>query len=234
MPRTLLLLMIGSVTAVMLTIPAMAQSIDPKQYFDKDYAVAPEYRPQNSVPSVNLPGRGGVKSPSGDTSTARSYPSTPQETANSAQAQQGGAPQMPVDNRPKTTLSVVVNSLELEHLTAVVKKVESLAKSKRVSVLSVMHIGTPENMSAAMTELLYSLDIGVVYTEVLPTDLPIATSPTWIFQTAQGKYIVEGGMDPERFISPSGDYVAVGLPSSAPVAGNPPRGNNPGATMEGM
>lgn len=205
-----------------------SQQIDPKQYFEKDYAVAPSYRPGES----------------GGNSSDQSNPTAPTNQNGRTQRIQGRAilsPQLgnpnpvttpgavPTYSYPKTRLLVVVNSLDPIHLQAVVKKVELLARSKRMSVTGVMHIGDPKALTQEMTQTLHALGVGTVYAEVIPASLPITTSPTWVFETNEGKYIVEGGMDPERFISPTGDYLAPVLGGATQVTDPKPE-----ITIEGL
>ncbi len=177
---------------------AFGQPIDPKTFYDKDYAVSPNYRPGSKEPTSPSSTNPTTSNQAARIPGANALPST-------------GLQQTPANNpleaiSSDTWVEVVVNSLDEKHFMDVIAEVLNVARSQRANILSVSHIGDYRVMSDEIKKQLAEFDITVVDALIPPHKLTLLQSPTWIFNTAQGRYVVEGAPSIEQCLSPTGEF----------------------------
>jgi hypothetical protein len=141
-------------------------------------------------------------------STANNVTSVANTQAKSA----GTPPQISGEAKPdaKPQLSDIprvelyVNSADTNHLNLAVSRAVELHKKRKIFLIGISHIGDyrtlSPDMSAELTRLAirYTAAPSVLYGE------HIKQSPTWAFVSPEGARLVEGCIDPERYINTNG------------------------------
>jgi hypothetical protein len=112
-----------------------------------------------------------------------------------------------VVERPKTTyLELYVNSKDPKHFNAIIERAVRLQQSNVIPISAVYHIGDFNSVTPDIQGKLWRTKLKLFALSGVPSDLPITTSPAWVFVTRGGRRIVEGATSIESFIDDSGEF----------------------------
>jgi hypothetical protein len=180
----LYVLMLGSF------IPSIviAQDTAPKNFYKRDYAIAPGAEGRDETPVSRA--------------APRKMPSS---------AQQSGTPipqrkATPVAKKRGVVISVHVNSADTEHLTKVLDEVFALYDGRTAFITAVNHIGDYRNVTPEMESELARRNITLMAGGEPPYNARGTVSPAWIIQTKQGTHIAEGIISIHSFFNEFGEY----------------------------
>lgn len=167
-----------------------AQDNAPKNFYKKDYAVAPgaegREEPQPTKEAVPKKGRG-----------------TPTKETPAQGAQHKATP---TAKKRRIVVSVFVSSADKEHFTKVLEEVIALHDERTAFVTSVSHIGDYRNVSPEMENELAKRQIKLLAAAEPPSSARVTVSPAWIIQTKQGTHIAEGTVAIHSFFDEFGEY----------------------------
>lgn len=105
-------------------------------------------------------------------------------------------------NIPRVEL--FVNSADANHLNQVVARGVTLHKRRRIYLFGISHIGDYRTLSAENRAELEQLNIRYTAAPSVIYGEHIKQSPTWAFASEEGARLVEGCLDPERYINTNG------------------------------
>jgi hypothetical protein len=100
-----------------------------------------------------------------------------------------------------------VNSKDKAHFNTAFRKALKLQDLNRYAVVRLIaHIGDYRNVTDEMKQQAAAKKILLVASPMVPGDLGVTESPTWILDDGQTQHIVEGLMNPESCIDSQGAY----------------------------
>jgi hypothetical protein len=167
-----------------------AQDNAPKNFYKKDYAVAPgaegrdEPQPTKEAAANKVRGTPTKETP--------------------AQGTQHKA--TPAPKKRRIVVSVYVSSADKDHLTKVLEEVLAVHDERTALVTSVNHIGDYRNVSPEMESELAKRQIKLLAAAEPPSSARVSVSPAWIIQTKQGTHIAEGTVAIHSFFDEFGEY----------------------------
>jgi hypothetical protein len=176
-----------------------------KDFFDHDYARGIQHGAQGSAEKQKAPQLVTKPERSRAASTLEARQVSDQATAVSASNAKS-----PDKSQDKTQLwniprvELFVNSADANHLNQVVARGVTLHKKGRIYLFGISHIGDYRTLSAEnraeleQFKIRYTAAPSVIYGE------HIKQSPTWAFVSQEGSRLVEGCLDPERYIATNG------------------------------
>ncbi len=136
-----------------------------------------------------------------------------------------------VRQQPKESyLELYVNSKDQKHFTTVIDRVVRLQQSGKIPIATIYHIGDFNVVTPELRATLWRSKIKLFGLSEVPRDMPIKTSPAWVFVTLSGRRIVEGTLAIENFIDARGSF-RDGSQMQDPVAASP---TSPQQQMEGF
>lgn len=176
-----------------------------KDFFERDYARGIQHDAQGSAEKqkapqpVTKPERGRAASilearQASDQATAVS-------TSNAKSPDKSQDKTQPW-NIPRVEL--FVNSADANHLNQVVARGVTLHKRRRIYLFGISHIGDYRTLSAENRAELEQLNIRYTAAPSVIYGEHIKQSPTWAFASEEGARLVEGCLDPERYINTNG------------------------------
>ena len=189
-----------------LTTKAAAGPHD-KGFFERDYARGiPHDRPGDSVKQQKA---------------IKSTPSTPIHRAEQPQAAASGDAQgasglsgaesaqvsSSTEKRQRVEVPRVelyVNSADTNHVNQVVARAVSLHKKGRIFLIGISHIGDYRTLSPENSAEIERLTIRYTAVASVAYGDHIKSSPVWAFVSPEGARLVEGCLDPERYIDSNG------------------------------
>jgi hypothetical protein len=148
--------------------------------------------------------------------------------AQTAAAQQSSAES--AEQSKESYFELYVNSKDQKHFSAVVERAVRVQQGNTIPIAAMFHIGDFNVITPEISAKLSRARIKLFALSGVPSDLPITTSPAWVFVTLTGRRIVEGTFAIERFIDARGAY-RDGSQIPDPAAGVP---TQPAETMEGF
>jgi hypothetical protein len=101
-------------------------------------------------------------------------------------------------------VELYVNSLDANHLNQVVARAVELHKRGRVFLIGISHIGDYRTLSSDNSAQIERLQIRYTAAPSVLYGEHIKQSPTWAFVSPEGARLVEGCLDPERYIDTNG------------------------------
>jgi hypothetical protein len=101
-------------------------------------------------------------------------------------------------------VELFVNSADANHLNQVVARGVTFHKKGRIYLFSISHIGDYRTLSAENRAELEQLKIRYTAAPSVIYGEHITQSPTWAFVSEEGSRLVEGCLDPERYIDTNG------------------------------
>jgi hypothetical protein len=132
---------------------------------------------------------------------------------------------------PRTAyLELYVNSSDPKHFTAVLDRAIALQQKETIPIAAIYHIGDFNNVTPETQAKLWRARLKLFALSGVPSDLPIVTSPAWVFVTAHERRIVEGTVWIENFIDDAGEF-RDGSQMANPAGSAPP---TPKEKMEGF
>jgi hypothetical protein len=142
-------------------------------------------------------------------------------SSNSAQNSSSSSSEMPLGAGIKVErLGVVVNALQEDHTLEVLTQFRELVVDNKYAPGTMSFVGVTPVISseplALMIRRLLLLGAQTASNLTAPP-VPAKRSPVWIFETAKGQFLVEGAMNPAKFINAKGEFV----PPSTEGAGRP-------------
>lgn len=183
---------------VSLTTKASAGPQD-RGFFQKDYArgmqpdkPGPLAKPQNAVKSTPSQPTYGAAQPQ------------PAPTTDATEITPLAKSHEKLSPREVPRVELFVNSADANHLNQVVARAVSLHKKGRIFLIGISHIGDYRTLSAENNaEITQS---GIRYTAVPSVAYGdhIKSSPVWAFVSPEGARLIEGCLDPERYINTNG------------------------------
>jgi len=101
-------------------------------------------------------------------------------------------------------VELFVNSVETDHVNQVVARAVSLHNKGRIFLIGISHIGDYRTLSIENRAELEQLKIRYTAAPSVMYGEHIKQSPTWAFVSQNGARLVEGCLDPERYIDTNG------------------------------
>jgi len=101
-------------------------------------------------------------------------------------------------------VELFVNSVDTDHVNQVVARAVSLHKKGRIFLIGISHIGDYRTLSIENRAELEQLKIRYTAAPSVMYGEHIKQSPTWAFVSQNGARLVEGCLDPERYIDTNG------------------------------
>lgn len=176
-----------------------------KDFFERDYARGIQHGAQGSAEkqknaqSVSKPEQTQAVSPAGAGQSPEQVAAVSAQNAKSLEKSQG-KPQPGEIPR----LELFVNSADANHLNQVVARAITLHKRGRIYLFGISHIGDYRTLSAENRAELEQLDIRYTAAPSVIYGEHIKQSPTWAFVSPEGSRLVEGCLDPARYIDSNG------------------------------
>lgn len=130
--------------------------------------------------------------------TGQVPPSSPNQAAVSM-----SVPQLPPIMR-LSRVQLFVNSADSNHQKEVVTKALSLHRGGRMLLMAVYHIGDYRTLSGDLRKELGELKIPYRAAATIPYGEGAKRSPTWVFASLDGMRVVEGILNPERYLDNHG------------------------------
>lgn len=155
-----------------------------KDFFEKDYA---SRSPQGAARSRDLP----------TNSLAQSGVQAPAQRGNTHDAQK---------QKDKMLVTVLVNSLNRQHLIEVVEGALKLHDQKLAVVTMIEHVGDYRNFTPELQVACDRRGIVVVESPAVPIGLEYDASPLWSILTPAGRHIVQGSLSVDRYFNAWGEY----------------------------
>jgi hypothetical protein len=193
--------------AVLFPAPGATQQVNPKKFYETDYAVAPNYRPDGSTPPQQPQPQLAIQS--GSSTSANVNPNVNELAGNTAKVV---SPVDPASPAPSSFLELFVSSANQSHFEKVVSGLINFIHEKRTHVTAVYHIGDFKNVRPELQAQLEQLGVTVLPITQPPPNIKVEYSPAWVLHTMEGQYIIEGALDVAPFVSPAGEYT---LPARA-------------------
>lgn len=173
---------------------ALCQSQPSPDFYEKNYAQAPNVAGERQQAPDSARGsrsgqsavssQGGGGSPTGATGGA----------AFGAEA-------------PKMQVFLYVNSKDKSHFYTAFRKALKLQELNRYAVVRMIaHVGDYRNVTDEMKQQAAAKKILFFASPMVPADLGVTESPTWVLDDGQTQHIVEGLMNPEACIDSQGAY----------------------------
>ena|GEM_PF-4147713 len=107
----------------------------------------------------------------------------------------------------KTTyLELYVSSSDPNHFSSVIERALRVSQRNLVPIAAIYHIGNYNNVTPEIIQKLQVAKLKIFALTEVPSDLPLASSPAWIFVTSSGRRIVEGTIAIDSFIDDSGEF----------------------------
>ena len=178
---------------------ALAQDSAPRNFFKKDYAIAPGAEGRANTPVAKDSMRKGAGSPQ-----QVSGLSSPSRTTTGAK-------------KRGTVISVHVSSADREHLAKVVDEVLALYDGKTAFITSVNHIGDYKNVTPEMEGELARRNIKLIAAAETPYTAHVTVSPAWIIKTKEGTHIAEGIVEIHSFFNEFGEYSSKQVRDKGPI-----------------
>lgn len=108
---------------------------------------------------------------------------------------------------PKMQVYLYVNSKDKAHFYTAFRKALKLQELNRyAAVRMIAHVGDYRNVTDEMKQQAATKKILLVPSPMVPADLGVTESPTWVLDDGQTQHIVEGLMNPESCIDAQGAY----------------------------
>jgi hypothetical protein len=120
-----------------------------------------------------------------------------------------------------TYLELYVNSSDPAHFSAVIERALRMSQTNLVPIGAIYHIGNHNNISPEIKSKVHAAKIRLYALTEVPSDLPLTTSPAWIFVTSSGRRIVEGTLSIGSFVDEQGEF-RDGSNIRDPLADTPP------------
>lgn len=156
----------------------------PKEFFGKNYASGsqPEHIPEHQQ--------------------------SPQKERQSETSSRQQAPDNQEGKKQKSVLivSVVVNSLNKQHLTRVLETAFALHDQKIAYISTIQHFGDYRNVSSDVQIECKKRGIVIDELQELPQGLERESSPVWSILSREGRHIVTGVVALDRLINEWGEY----------------------------
>lgn len=172
-----------------------------KDFFEHDYArgirqdggggPVKERTPRPASETTNASAGSSVANPKVSTQTT---PTNPQVAKATTRLQPWELPRV----------ELYVNSADAAHLNTVVARALELHKKGRFFLIGISHIGDYRTLSADNSAEAKRLQIRYTATPSVVYGEHIKQSPTWAFVSEEGARLVEGCLDPERYIDTNG------------------------------
>lgn len=165
-----------------------------KEFYERDYAIAPGVAGQGGGAQARPRPRATRASHNGD---SRSAVGGMVEPADSSSAR---------GKKRKLLVSVTVSSSDQKHFLAVIDSIKRLNDSRLAFVTSVTHIGDYRSVTPDIENELAKRGISLSEGFVLPQQNPPPLSPMWNIRTRDGWHIAEGYVSIEQFVNEYGEY----------------------------
>ena len=172
-----------------------------KDFFERDYARGIQHDAQGSAEKQKAPQPVTKPEQSRAASTLEARQASDQTTAVSTLSAKSQDKTQPW-NIPRVEL--FVNSADANHLNQVVARGVKLHKRGRIYLFGISHIGDYRTLSAENRAELEQLNIRYTAAPSVIYGEHIKQSPTWAFASEEGARLVEGCLDPERYINTNG------------------------------
>ncbi|NDC36988.1 MAG: hypothetical protein EBZ48_02930 [Proteobacteria bacterium] len=119
-------------------------------------------------------------------------------------------------------LSLVTNGANEEHALEALTALREVIVDKELALGTVYLVGL--NSSIKLDPLVLMVRrlqfLGAAFAQGLTEPpVPVKLSPTWIVETTQGRYLLEGTMNIDRFLNARGEFVKPGDEGLVPAAG---------------
>ncbi len=111
------------------------------------------------------------------------------------------------EEQPKENyLELYVNSKDHKHFNAVIDRAVRLQEKNTIPIAAIYHIGDFNAVTPAVRAKLWKGKLKLFALSAVPSDLPITSSPAWVFVTLSGRRIVGGTLAIERFVDEQGAF----------------------------
>ena len=204
-PRT-----IFCILSLLVFEPCPALSQQPGEFYENNYAASP------NVGGAALQGDQ-VPVPQGNNAV---QPRTAPDAARTAQVVSAGGAEV-LDPSTSMSVELYVNSKDRAHVMRSLQSVLKLIDTNKAIVTRVTHIGDYRNIDATTEATLRAKGVAIIAIDAPPPDLKITTSPAWIMSNFEGRYVIEGSNEIDRFIGNFGEFVMpnTALPVVTPTPG---------------
>ncbi len=176
-----------------------------KDFFERNYARGIEQSAQGSAEKQQAPQPVTKPEQSRAASTLEARQASDQATAASAsnaRSQDKAQDKSQPGDIPRVEL--FVNSADANHLNQVVARGVTLHKRRRIYLFGISHIGDYRTLSAENRAELQQLNIRYTAAPSVIYGEHIKQSPTWAFASEEGDRLVEGCLEPDRYINTNG------------------------------
>ncbi len=176
-----------------------------KDFFERDYARGIQhdaqggFAKQKTPQPVTTPERSQAGSSAGARQSSAQMATVSASSVSSQEKPQGNTRP---DDIPRVEL--YVNSADANHLNQVVVKALELRRKGKIFLIGISHIGDYRTLSPEARDELAKLQIRYTAAPSVLYGEHIKLSPTWAFVSPEGARLVEGCLDPERYISTNG------------------------------
>ncbi len=111
-----------------------------------------------------------------------------------------------VEKPKENYLELYVNSKEPKHFATVIDRAVRLQQKNLIPIAAVYHIGDFNAVTPEIRAKLWSGKLKLFALSGVPSDVPVTTSPAWVFVTLSGRRIVEGTLAIESFVDEQGAF----------------------------
>jgi hypothetical protein len=204
-----------AITALSL-VSASAQPVDPKKFFEPNYARTTEFREAKSQNPPTEPQLQGGSQPA--FSVKNPFGPTINEPLGRSNSDQTSTPP-PYEPLSADRIDVAINFLDQQHFNTVLDTIKQLVTTRRIRFGMIYCLGAPEDgISEEMRNQFLHAGIQIGPYDSVPVPVEVMQSPVWIFASSDGMRIVEGVMNIERYLGPEGAFQeATAAPTVAPT-----------------
>lgn len=110
------------------------------------------------------------------------------------------------EHKGRLLVSVVVNSLDKEHLAKTLESVFRLHDQRLALVVSIQHVGDYKNFTPELQAECKKRKITTIELSEVPFDIGHAQSPMWSIMSRDGLHTAQGIFSIDRFINEWGEY----------------------------
>lgn len=188
---------------ILVAAPVYAQPDQPRAFYEKNYAEAPQVGGETIKGSqVTAP-----RAPSSGSGKGRPEAHVQSSAAPVAADGNAASVSQPGNFRTVMRVTLYVSSKDKAHFEAVMHKALRLADGNpNARIGAIFHIGDYRNVSPTILQEAKAKKIFVMGLGQVPANLNVTSSPTWFLQNAEGEYVVEGASAIEKFIGRQGEY----------------------------